>query len=147
MIEKMSFEKILKCYSHGEPPTATSQQKQVSTRGGKVRMFNKPHVEAAKQELALRFASRRPRTPIEGAIYVKLTFTFSHPKAHRKAIKKRVMLKHTRPDIDNLAKLFLDAISPMYFVDDNQVAMLTATKQWGPAPGIGLEIFKQCGIR
>lgn len=45
--------------------------------------------------------------------------------------------KTTKPDVDNLAKLILDAMTKSrYWKDDNQVAELSISKHWSEIPGV-----------
>lgn len=146
--------RLLKCFVHGNPPTATSQQKNVRVlhrekivKGQKTMQhvpifFDPAHVEKAKQMLAAQFAKYRPGMKYQGPVYLRLLFLFQHPGSHKKALRETTIAKHTRPDLDNLQKLFIDAISPLFFEDDNQVAEITAGKYWSPTPGISLEIWQ-----
>ncbi len=126
----------------GEPPKATSQQKGFHVTNGRVRVYTTAHVNNAKQSIAAQFAPFRPAKPYIGPVLVDVTFMFSHPKGHKKADKLLSMPKPTRPDLDNLVKLFLDAVSPMFFVDDGQVYHCCAEKLWSPKPGIVFHIYQ-----
>ena len=71
--------------------------------------------------------------PIEGAVQVVLTYTIEPPaswsaKKRREAIGSAIS---TRPDVDNYAKLTLDACNGALFVDDGQIARLTVNKIYG----------------
>ena len=138
----LNTERLISCTSWGDPPTATSQAKGICLIKGKPRMFNKKNVTAAKNTLAARFAQWRPAMQYDFPVHVKVFFVFGHPTSHRKAVRETTIPKPKRPDLDNLVKLFLDAISPMYFKDDNIVVELTVGKYWGPRPGIMLEIWR-----
>lgn len=49
--------------------------------------------------------------------------------------------KTTRPDLDNLAKLALDAMTAAgYWRDDSQVTELLAAKFTGPIPGLAVTV-------
>jgi hypothetical protein len=47
---------------------------------------------------------------------------------------------HTRPDIDKLVRAALDGLTGVCFVDDGQVVDLRASKQYGPAPGVHVQV-------
>jgi Holliday junction resolvase RusA-like endonuclease len=49
--------------------------------------------------------------------------------------------KITRPDLDNLAKLALDAMTKCgYWLDDSQVVRLETAKWFGDLPGIAVTV-------
>jgi Holliday junction resolvase RusA-like endonuclease len=50
------------------------------------------------------------------------------PKSHSKARMSRSEPKLSRPDIDNLAKLGLDALNGIAYIDDGQVYWLNVHK-------------------
>lgn len=108
--------------------------------------FFRPHFRTGIQEFT------RYREPISGPICCKLTFYFKRPKE----MAENVFLYGTeplpmvkRPDIDNISKAVLDALSGIVWGDDKQVFDLQATKwycgyvkeqeMWG-APGVRIEI-------
>lgn len=77
-------------------------------------------------------------------VAVRLTFLFERPKYHRRAdgsLTPRAPRWHTqKPDVDNLAKAALDALSPsegrpaVAWWDDAQVMRLEVSKQWEDDP-------------
>lgn len=50
---------------------------------------------------------------------------------HRKREPGIERVKSTRPDVDNIAKFYLDALNGVLFVDDAQVVKLVASKRYG----------------
>lgn len=62
-------------------------------------------------------------------IEMRLSFVMPRPKAIQWKTKQMTRLAHTsKPDLDNLIKSVLDALTGVLFRDDSQVAMLEATK-------------------
>jgi Holliday junction resolvase RusA-like endonuclease len=45
-----------------------------------------------------------------------------------------------RPDVDNVAKLVLDALNGVFWRDDAQIVDLAATKVYGQAPGLQIAV-------
>jgi Holliday junction resolvase RusA-like endonuclease len=74
-------------------------------------------------------------TPSHRPLRLELTFVYARPKKH---LDKDGMVKDkyhdahviARPDIDNLAKLVMDAMNDVIYMDDCQVVYLSATKQY-----------------
>lgn len=75
--------------------------------------------------------------------------TFKRPKSHYGSrqgvpyLKPAAPVWHTnKPDVDNVAKAILDAISDAgAWGDDKQVTYLKVTKEWGNVDGASLMIF------
>ena len=77
----------------------------------------------------------RPQPPLAGAVALTLAFYLTPPKTRRPAphVTKR-------PDLDNLVKAVLDAMTwARWWEDDAQVTRMTLTKSWADevnAPGL-----------
>jgi Holliday junction resolvase RusA-like endonuclease len=86
-----------------------------------------------RQELirAIWLASGRPR--LEGPLTATLVFHYARPEAH---YRKDGELRSTAPefpsrhDVDNLAKLVLDALNGLLYDDDRQITVLMASKTY-----------------
>lgn len=75
------------------------------------------------------------------AIYVKLLFLFKRPKA----VSKLSVYKVTKPDLDNLGKLILDAGNRIIWQDDNLIAKLSLEKRYvvdNDIEGVALRVEK-----
>ena len=76
---------------------------------------------------------------------VTAKFYFARPKSHLKKsgelTKSAPRSKHSKPDVDKLARAVLDALTGVFFEDDSQVVHLTVLKEYAePGNGPGLEI-------
>lgn len=82
--------------------------------------------------------------PAVGAVAVEFEFAFGRPAGHRarKGLKPSAPVDHlSTPDVDNLSKLALDAMTGMFFGDDRQVVQLTARKRYAvPAEPPGTRV-------
>lgn len=82
--------------------------------------------------------------PITGPIEIKLLFRMPIPKTIKGRMRKDMLANyvyHTkRPDVDNLEKLILDAMSGIVYADDCQIVMLNACKRYSDKPGITIGI-------
>ena len=80
------------------------------------------------------------------ALAIDIDFCYALPKGTPKHIKDRiasgsVIPKQTRPDIDNLCKGLLDALSGVMWEDDAIITSLTARKVWAAKDEIVVNIF------
>lgn len=75
------------------------------------------------------------RAPHTGPIMIHLQFVFtppaSWPKWKREQAAGGRILHTTKPDVDNLAKLVLDALNGHAWIDDSQISCTIATKHYG----------------
>ena len=78
------------------------------------------------------------------AIYVDMTFDMPIPVSFSKAKRKRCIEgdePHTsKPDLDNLSKIFLDCMNGLIFNDDAQVVTLLCHKKYSEDPKTIIEI-------
>jgi len=110
----------------------------VSSYRGRVRVHTP---EASKTyEQAVRLTAWREmagRKPFDGAVEVHLRFVFAPPSSWSERKKLAAIagdIPHTsKPDCDNLAKAWLDAMNRVVFADDARVTRVTAEKRFGPA--------------
>ena len=118
----------------GEPPTVTAQQKGYSRKTGK--FYKKADLKDAEQKYMAYAYQARPERPIEGAVYLIVSFRFSVTGKHYDCEPKI-----TRPDTDNMVKLLKDCLTRCgYWLDDAQVALETVGKYWRSTPGISVVV-------
>jgi len=111
------------------PPVAWLRPR-VNTRQGRPIIFEHPKVRSEKgvvQHHAQQLLNGSD--PISGPVKVKITAEFACPKSqYRKQTPRLRRWKDNGPDIDNLAKFYLDALTGIAFLDDRQVCSLMVTK-------------------
>jgi crossover junction endodeoxyribonuclease RusA len=87
-----------------------------------------------KQEIAGAAASAMTKRKLDqvsdGPVLVELAFYFDRPKS----LKKTILHKVTKPDVDKLARAVLDALTGPVFKDDSQVVSLRITKGFDATP-------------
>lgn len=71
-------------------------------------------------------ASQRPREPFSGPIAVSIMTCRQLPKSTPKSVYSEPDTH--KPDIDNIAKIVLDALNGVAWVDDSQVVYLQVNK-------------------
>lgn len=96
---------------------------------GRVISGTKKHRDLKK--LIRSVAEESGATPIDGPCMAVIDFMF--------ALKTGAGYRDTRPDLDNLAKLVLDALNGIAYHDDGQVSTLVCRK-WRDGPA-GIKIF------
>lgn len=108
---------------------------QKQTRLGKRGCFNPSHAD--QEMLRWQIKPHAPKVPLEGAIYLEMTFYMPIPKGSK--IQMRMMANGTvlpikRPDIDNLAYLLTNAMKGIMYEDDSQIVDLVLRKRYGEDP-------------
>ncbi len=87
------------------------------------------------------------QVPQDSPLRVDLTFTFPRPKGHFRIGKYASLLKPsappfmlTKPDVDKLTRLVLDALTGILWSDDSQVQTILASKFYATNGNSGVEI-------
>lgn len=91
----------------------------------------KEYEDLIKQYFIIKY---RGTKPLEGRLSVTIKAHFSIPKNTGK-LRNEEMLNNTispvkKPDIDNIAKIVLDALNKLAFKDDNQITKLNVEKMY-----------------
>ncbi len=103
-----------------------------TTIGGRIRMYDPPKIRAYKEEIALRLRHYKGAFPVGVPLGCKFTFQFARKRGWKPVVK---------PDVDNLSKAVLDAITMAeVWADDAQVIMLEAKKSRGNADVVFIDI-------
>lgn len=84
-------------------------------------------------------------TPLGGPLRIGMMFCVNRPASHLKKTgepRSSAPTFHTgKPDVDNMAKAFLDAIQKAGIIkDDAQVVSISADKAWWSSPSISFRI-------
>lgn len=129
-----------------EPWKVTAQQKSAAwSRGGHVHYHHKPGYQAAEGTLVRmlkveRKAQGNPE-PILEACVVSLTLVWPYRKSEKASVRTSGLLypHGRRPDLDNLSKLYTDALVKAGFLqDDGLISTLILAKFWGPEEKVGI---------
>ena len=75
-------------------------------------------------------------TPITVAIYIRVGIPASFSKQKRKDALEGTLKPTKKPDIDNIAKCFLDGMNDIVYLDDKQVVNLHITKVYAETPAV-----------
>lgn len=109
------------------PICPTPQERPRFTRTGHA--YHSAKQQARERELALALLPYRPKTPLQGPVVVLV-----HAKLP-KPLKLPSGKKYWKPDVDNLAKQMLDALTRANFWhDDSQVVEISIRKTYSDTP-------------
>lgn len=127
------------------PPTATAQQKKhyYNKNLGRVATYKPKNVISAENLLMTALYPHKPAYPFGGALSVSIVFYFPFRKTEKKSVIKAGLPvpKTTKPDLDNMAKNLLDAMTKLgYWDDDALIFDLTLMKYYAPEGKIKIEI-------
>lgn len=87
-------------------------------------------------------------SPTDAPVRVNVDCFMPIPKSTSK-INREMMLegvmRHTKkPDIDNLAKGYLDALNGVVWLDDSQIVRLVVTKEYSDQPRCEIMVIEDC---
>ena len=89
-----------------------------------------------------------PKHPLEGAISVSMVFTMPRPKSHYRTGKFAHILKDdapslhvNKPDIDNIIKFYLDAMTGNFWKDDCTICTIEASKVYDKEGVVEIEYW------
>lgn len=85
-------------------------------------------------------ASEALETPVTVAIYIRVGIPKSFSKQKRKDALENIERPTKKPDIDNIAKCFLDAMNGIVYLDDKQVVSLHITKEYAETPAVDVMV-------
>lgn len=119
-------------------PTVTHQKKRVSInkRTSKPIFYESYELGEARSKYLSLLYPYAPESPLPGAI--RLTVKWLFPRTKK---SKNGQYKVTKPDTDNLQKLFKDCMTEMgFWNDDAQVASELIEKFWSDTVGIYVKV-------
>lgn len=109
--------------------------KRVKVYNGKPIFYESDELKAARSLFESRLSKHVPDRPIEGPIRLVTKWCFGKQKCAAPEWKT------TKPDTDNLIKLFKDCMTELnYWHDDAQVCSEITEKYWNPVTGIWVHI-------
>ena len=135
--KKCSCEKELRFFLPMIPPRTTAQQHRIAVSGSKPIIYPDERLRDARQKFLSALGAHAPVRPLEGALRLIVKWCFPRGK-HAQGTWKA-----TRPDTDNLQKLFKDCMAQAgFFYDDAQVASEIVEKFYADPPGIFVAVLE-----
>lgn len=103
----------------------------MSTKGGRPRLYTPSETVKAERSMSATLTDAwAGRAPLDVGVAVELVFVIPPPRRNQRP-----------PDIDNLAKLVLDAGNGVLYTDDRKVAGICATRRVRPLAEAGTLIL------
>ena len=121
-------------------PSVTHQEHRVISQGpGKKAIFyDPPELAEARAKYVSLLAPYKPAAPAKGPIMLKVYWCYAASKAHPVG-----SWKTSRPDTDNLIKLFKDCMTRVgVWKDDAQVVMEITGKRYDQIEGVYVKIYE-----
>lgn len=124
-----------------ENPKGTAQQKGVAYQGGRIHHYEKKEVRQMREIyhhkiFKVLYTNKVTAPNYQGPVSLKVIFNFSIKQRN-----KWGQPKTSAPDVDNLVKLLIDAMSDLNFWrNDSQVAKLEVRKFYAEKPSIYIEV-------
>lgn len=132
-----------------DPPRQTHQSRLRAYRIGKFCRIVKAKPDAATQALSQQIFSQlltlrkgqQYLFPQPTAVHCSITWGFPFPASVKAADRKHSQWRTQRPDLDNLSKTVLDALTDAgAWEDDAQVSLLTLAKFNSPSPSVSITL-------
>jgi len=97
-----------------------------------------------KTYAAKAMGSQKPlETAVSVFLYVRLPVPVSYSKKRTEACLSGLEFPTKKPDIDNIAKAFLDAMNGVVYLDDTQVVDLHINKVYSSVAGVDVMIMER----
>ena len=127
------------------PGEAQAQMRpRATTINGQVRMYDHKKsrdYKAYVQQTAKPYMPKEPITePVTMRVIIYKGLLKSFSKKKRQEALDGILLPDKKPDVDNLAKTFMDALNGMAYKDDSQIVTLIAEKRYAEEPYVFIEI-------
>lgn len=79
--------------------------------------------------------------PIDSALDVHISFYFKPPKSYKNPQQYYLTPKTTKPDIDNLAKFYMDAMNGIVYTDDKLIYSLSLSKMYNNTDSVEISLL------
>lgn len=125
----------------GEPVPQGSVRAFVTKSGRPIITHSNRNTKEWRQRIATEAQAKRPaHWDMDRAIFLSVTFLMPRPKS----LPKKVFQDVKRPDLDKLIRAVMDALTGIYYQDDSQVVLISATKNYvgkDDTPGVEIRII------
>lgn len=124
----------MKMIVYGEP--IPKGRPRMAVRGKFVQVYTPKKTRDAEDSFIVQIIKYRPETPMEGPLSIDIKCYKLKPKSMSKKVTEWI----TKPDLDNLVKLVIDAMNKIFFKDDSQIVKITASKHYDNTPRTEVKI-------
>lgn len=112
--------------------------------GKGIRMYDDPKSAAFKKHVQQSYNSLGIDSQLEGALHMEIAIYRKIPKSFSKKMRQMaidgIVRPVSKPDADNLAKTFMDALNGLAYKDDSQIVTLVASKYYAEEPYAFIQI-------
>jgi len=94
-------------------------------------------------QFAKQLQSQGDLKPLTGSISATVTISHPIPESWSKKHKERAngQFVTSRPDIDNICKIYFDILNKLGYHDDSQIVALFTQKKYSKTPGVEVELL------
>ncbi len=129
---------------YGEP--VAQGRPRFARRGKFTQAYDPPDSREYKKYVKLLASQNRPHTPIEGPVELKLLIyrplLKSMSKKKKAAAVAGALRPIKKPDVDNVAKGIMDAMTGIIWADDKQVVGLQVSKYYSEQPRVEVQVIE-----
>lgn len=119
-------------------PTVTHQMQRITVHGGRPQVYEDAALADARQLFCAHLAQHAPEKPLDGPLSLTTSWLYGTTSK-----KKAGTWKTTKPDTDNLIKLFKDCMGRVgYFDDDAQIVIESTAKMWDTRSKIVVVLYQ-----
>lgn len=125
---------MIRIIKEGKPMSQTRHRH--TSRGGFVRTYDP--MAKDKEDFVKYVSENYDIEKIEGMIDVMIIANFAIPKSYSEKRKKALdgQMRPKKPDVDNIAKFYLDALNEILYDDDAQIVSLNVIKRYSILPSV-----------
>lgn len=125
---------MIRIIKEGKPMSQTRHRH--TSRGGFVRTYDP--MAKDKEDFVKYVSENYDIKKIEGMIDVMIIANFAIPKSYSEKRKKALdgQMRPKKPDVDNIAKFYLDALNKTLYDDDAQIVSLNVIKRYSILPSV-----------
>ncbi|BBN97479.1 RusA family crossover junction endodeoxyribonuclease [Sporolactobacillus terrae] len=127
---------------YGEP--IAQGRPRFARRGKFTQAYDPPDSREYKKYVKLLASQNKPHTPIEGPVELKLLIyrplLKSMSKKKKAAAVAGTLRPIKKPDVDNVAKGIMDAMTGIIWQDDKQVVSLQVSKFYSEQPRVEVQV-------
>lgn len=122
------------------PPTVTAQEHKIAVIKGQPVVYDTPELKQARLLFMHELGRHKPKEKYDGAVRLTVKWLFPITGKHFDG-----EYKTTKPDTDNLQKLFKDCMTKVgFWKDDAQVASEIIEKFYAAVTGVYVKVESIC---
>jgi Holliday junction resolvase RusA-like endonuclease len=108
---------------------------------GQARMFTPPKTVAYEGLIAAQaYQAMRGDPPLTGPVLLELELVHVMPASWSKKKRVAISVPQCKPDVDNVIKAVGDGGNGVLWMDDKQIAMVSARRVWGDRPEVRVRV-------